>query len=81
MDKVLAFSKSDEMSVGLTGSRVGNIRYARNSVSTSGEATNLGLSITSVYGKKSGTATINEFDDKSLEKNGKACRGNCSAGS
>ncbi len=68
MDKVLAFSKSDEMSVGLTGSRVGNIRYARNSVSTSGEATNLGLSITSVYGKKSGTATINEFDDKSLEK-------------
>src|SRR5215217_7323101 len=68
IDKVLAFSKADEISVGLAGSRVGNIRYARNSVSTSGEATNLSLSVTSVYGKKSGTATINEFDDASLEK-------------
>ncbi|MDQ6479137.1 TldD/PmbA family protein [Dyadobacter sp. LHD-138] len=68
IDKVLAFSKADEMSAGISGSRTGNIRYARNSVSTSGETTNLSLSVTSVYGKKSGTATINEFDDKSLEK-------------
>lgn len=68
IDKVLSFSKSDEMSAGLTGSRVGNIRYARNSVSTSGETNNQSLSVTSVFGKKSGTATINEFDDKSLEK-------------
>lgn len=68
IDKVLAFSKADEMSAGISGSRTGNIRYARNSVSTSGETTNLSLAVTSVYGKKSGTATINEFDDKSLEK-------------
>jgi predicted Zn-dependent protease len=68
IDKVLAFSKADEMSVGLSGSRTGNIRYARNSVSTSGETTNLSLSVTAVFGKKSGTSTINEFDDASLEK-------------
>jgi predicted Zn-dependent protease len=68
IDKVLAFSKADEMSVGLNGDRTGNIRYARNSVSTSGESTNLALSVTAVYGKRSGTATINEFDDASLEK-------------
>lgn len=68
IDKVLAFSKSDEISVGLSGSKTGNIRYARNSVSTSGETTDMSLSVTSVYGKKSGTATINEFDDASLEK-------------
>ena len=68
IDKVLALSKSDEMSVGLSGARTGNIRYARNSVSTSGETTDLSLSVTSVYGKKSGTSTINEFDDASLEK-------------
>ncbi|WP_247235060.1 TldD/PmbA family protein [Telluribacter sp. SYSU D00476] len=68
IDKVLAFSKADEMSVNLNGSRTGNIRYARNSVSTSGETNNLSLSITAVYGKRSGTATINEFDDASLEK-------------
>ncbi|NIJ55032.1 TldD/PmbA family protein [Dyadobacter arcticus] len=68
IDKVLAFSKADEISVGLSGDRSGNIRYARNSVSTSGETTDLSLSVTSVFGKKSGTATINEFDDASLEK-------------
>jgi predicted Zn-dependent protease len=68
IDKVLAYSKADEMSVNLTGSRTGNIRYARNTVSTSGESNDLSLSVTAVYGKRSGTSTINEFDDKSLEK-------------
>ena len=68
VDKVLAYSKADEMSVSLSGNRTGNIRYARNSVSTSGESDNLSLSVTAVYGKRSGTATINEFDDASLEK-------------
>jgi predicted Zn-dependent protease len=68
IDKVLAFSKADEMSVALNGSRTGNIRYARNSVSTSGESLDLSLAVTAVFGKRSGTATINEFDDKSLEK-------------
>src|SRR5688572_17866607 len=68
IDKVLAFSKADEISASLSGNRTGNIRYARNSVSTSGETTDLSLSVTAVYGKKSGTATINEFDDASLEK-------------
>jgi len=68
IDKVLAFSKADEMSVSLSGSRTGNIRYARNSVSTSGESLDLSLAVTAVFGKRSGTATINEFDDKSLEK-------------
>ncbi len=68
IDKVLAFSKADEMSVSLNGSKTGNIRYARNTVSTSGQSENMSLGVTAVYGKKSGTATINEFDDASLEK-------------
>lgn len=68
IDKVLSYSKADEMSVDLMGRRTGNIRYARNSVSTSGESINLSLSVTAVFGKKVGTATINEFDDASLEK-------------
>lgn len=68
IDQVLAYSKADEMSVTLTGQRRGNIRYARSSVSTSGESVNLSLSVTAVYGKRSGTATINELDDQSLEK-------------
>lgn len=68
IDKVLAFSKADEMSVSLGGRRTGNIRYARNTVSTSGESENMSLAVTAVFGKKSGTSTINEFDDASLEK-------------
>jgi len=68
IDKVLAFSKADEINVAVSGGRVGNIRYARNTVSTSGEADNLSLVVTSFFGKRSGTATINEFDNASLEK-------------
>jgi predicted Zn-dependent protease len=68
IDKVLSFSKADEINVAVSGGRVGNIRYARNTVSTSGEADNLSLVVTSFFGKRSGTATINEFDDASLEK-------------
>lgn len=68
IDKVLSYAKADETAVTLSGGRTGNIRYARNSVSTSGESNNLSLAVTSVFGKRSGTATINEFDDASLEK-------------
>ena len=68
IDKVLGYSKADETFVNLSGDRTGNIRYARNSVSTSGETSNLSLGVTAVFGKKAGTATINEFDDVSLEK-------------
>jgi predicted Zn-dependent protease len=68
LKKVLAYSKADECEVSLSGSEGGNIRYARNAISTSGDVSTLNLSVTSTYGKKSGTATINEFDDKSLEK-------------
>ena len=68
LQKVLAFSKAEECEVSLTGSESGNIRYARNSVSTAGEIGQLTLAVSSSYGKKTGTATINEFDDASLEK-------------
>ncbi|SFF11150.1 TldD/PmbA family protein [Spirosoma endophyticum] len=68
IDKVLSYSKADEMKVELTGGRSGNIRFARNSVSTAGATNNLSLSVSSVFGKKTGTSDINEFDDASLEK-------------
>ncbi|MFA9218120.1 MAG: TldD/PmbA family protein [Sphingomonadaceae bacterium] len=67
-DKVLAFSKGDQCEVKLTGSRKGNIRYARNAVSTAGLIEDTQLVVSVAFGKKQGTATINEFDDKSLEK-------------
>src|SRR5882672_3908399 len=68
LKKVIAFSKADGVEANLNGNDGGNIRYARNSVSTSGEDSNVSLGVQSYFGKKSGAATINEFDDASLEK-------------
>src|SRR6187551_1413081 len=68
MQKVLSYSKSDECEVNLNGTDSGNIRYARNSVSTSGRISQSTLQVASAFGKKLGIATINEFDDVSLEK-------------
>jgi len=68
LKKVLSYSKADECEVNLNGSVGGNIRYARNAVSTSGGISSSQLVVSSSYGKKSGVATINEFDDASLEK-------------
>ncbi len=68
LKKVLGFSKADEAEATLNGSRKGNLRFARNAVSTSGGSDNMSLAVQSSYGKKTGTATINEFDDASLEK-------------
>tara|TARA_R110000796_G_scaffold67449_2_gene154597 strand:+ start:13242 stop:14558 length:1317 start_codon:yes stop_codon:yes gene_type:complete len=68
LEKALSFSKADACEINLGGSNSGNIRYARNSVSTSGYSSNQSLAVQSSFGKKSGTATIDEFDDASLEK-------------
>ncbi|RAJ82036.1 putative Zn-dependent protease [Chitinophaga dinghuensis] len=68
MQKVLSFSKADECEVNLRGSDGGNIRYARNAISTAGDISTLTLSVTSSFGKRSGTATINEFTDDALKR-------------
>ena len=68
LSKVIALSKADECESNLNGSNAGNIRYARNTVSTAGEVSDVTLAVQSCYGKRVGTATINEFDDASLEK-------------
>ncbi len=68
LDKVLGFSKADGCEANLNGETNGNIRYARNTVSTSGTVDDLTLVVQSNFGQRMGTATINEFDDASLEK-------------
>jgi predicted Zn-dependent protease len=68
VEKALSFSKADETSVNVNGGRTGNIRYARNTVSTSGEKDNLVLTVTCSFGKRSGSASTNEINDGSIEK-------------
>ncbi|MFQ5526177.1 MAG: TldD/PmbA family protein [Thermoanaerobaculia bacterium] len=68
LSKVLGYSKADGCEANLNGETNGNIRYARNTVSTSGSVDDMTLVVQSNFGKRMGTATINEFDDASLEK-------------
>lgn len=68
LKKTLSFSKADECEVTLTGSEGGNIRYARNTVSTAGQSSSMSLTVSAGFGKKTGSTSINEFDDASLEK-------------
>lgn len=67
LKKVISFSKADDIDATLNGSIEGNIRYARNTVTTSGLQDTLTLTVQSRFGKKVGSASINEFDDASLE--------------
>ena len=68
LEKVIKLSKADECELSLNGSEGGNIRYARNAASTSGDISTMTLSVNAIFGKKVGTATINEFDDAALER-------------
>ena len=68
LQKVLGLFKADECFAQLVGDRAGNVRFARNTVSTSGASDTLDLAVVCSFGKKTGYATINEFDDASLEK-------------
>ncbi|MCC2545964.1 TldD/PmbA family protein [Hymenobacter sp. BT175] len=68
LTKVLSYSKADECEITLTGTTGGNIRTARNMVSTSGAIDNVELEVESRFGKRSGRATCNEFDDATLRR-------------
>jgi predicted Zn-dependent protease len=68
LKKVLSYSKADECQASISSNEGGNLRYARNSVSTSGVSRSTELAVSSVFGKKQGVTTINEYDDASLEK-------------
>ena len=68
LEKVVALSTADECVAQLTGSVDGNIRFALNNVSTSGVVSNTELSVQVAFGRRVGTAAINEFSDDALER-------------
>jgi len=68
LQKVMDLSQADACVANLGGGVGGNIRYARNTVTTSGMENTISLGVQSSFGKRSGTATINELDDESLAK-------------
>jgi len=68
LDKVIALSKADECTATLAGSIDGNIRFALNNISTSGVVSDASLAVQVAFGKRVGTASINEFDDAALAR-------------
>ena len=68
LDKVIALSTADECTAQLGGGAEGNIRFALNNVSTSGVVSDVELGVQVAFGKRVGTATINEFSDEALAR-------------
>ena len=68
LDKVLSFSKAEECQVSLGGNISGNVRYARNTITTSGFNENINLNVSAKFGQRIGSASTNELDDASIEK-------------
>ncbi len=67
-DKALSFSKAEETFVALSGGERANLRFARNTATTSGASSGMSLAITAAFGKRSGTVTTSQFDDQSLQR-------------
>ncbi len=65
-DRVLALTTFPECAVSLRNSETASIRYAVNSVTTSGFQVEQQLSISVTKDKKTGSTSVTEFDDKSL---------------
>ena len=68
VERALKFGKADETFVSLNGREAANLRFARNTATTSGATAGNNLAITASFGKRSGTTTTAEFDDASLER-------------
>jgi len=66
-DRVLAMAHADETHVSVGSGRETNLRFANGSPSTSGESTDTTVTITCVIGSRSGTTSVNQIDDASLE--------------
>ena len=57
IDRALSFSKAEETQVSLNGGDRANVRFARNSASTSGASSGYSLAIAAGFGKKAGIVT------------------------
>ncbi|HVG44748.1 MAG TPA: TldD/PmbA family protein [Longimicrobium sp.] len=64
--RALSFSTADDARVNLQSATHGNTRFARNQISTAGDAYDATLGVTSAFGKKVASASTNRFDDESL---------------
>jgi predicted Zn-dependent protease len=68
LDRVMGLAKAEGCEADLQSTRSGNIRFARNAVSTSGVTDDATLFIRSRYGRRVGAAQVNQFDEETLAR-------------
>jgi predicted Zn-dependent protease len=68
IERAMSFSKADDTQVTLTGGDRANVRFARNSVTTSGASSGYSLAIQAKFGQRAGTVTASEFSDAALQR-------------
>ena len=66
-DAIIARSKADHVEVSISSSDQRWIRFANNGVTTNGDTTNRSVSVTTHFGKRSGTASGNQFGGEDLD--------------
>jgi predicted Zn-dependent protease len=66
MEKVLSFSTFPECEIRVSSTERSFIRFAANGITTSGFTIDQSVSITSTRDRKSGSTTVDEFDDRGL---------------
>ena len=66
VDKILSIAKVDAVRISVDGGNSSNIRFARNTATTSGTQNNVAISVTATFGKRSGTYSFNQFDEKTI---------------
>src|SRR3954470_19851579 len=67
IDKIISYSKADECNVAVGTSDTANNRFANNSITTTGEAKAIAITISSTKDAKTGSIATNEMDDAALK--------------
>jgi predicted Zn-dependent protease len=67
LTKVLKYCQSDSAHIALSGDDQQYIRYANNMITTNLSQTSMNLNVSVAFGKKNGSSSTNQFDNKSLE--------------
>ena len=67
-DRVLAMSTADETRVTINSAWEGNTRFADGGITTSGEAVNTTVSVTTTVGKRRASTSTNVLDDAALRR-------------
>jgi predicted Zn-dependent protease len=66
--RILAMSHADECRININSGNQANTRFADNGISTSGDSSNDGVNIRSVFGRKAGSASTNILTDEGLRR-------------